>query len=504
VECDWGGVYLSAATGKLLLGQREADGLAATAEIRLLDAQSREASRVTSIEVSAPAASDVPVTATFAVNGGASLTATISVSRVWPFVELKPADRQAALLVRRTLALAVVPDRLAHDLVYEPSGYNQPSVPLPRAPFMLGMSAGTAGLLMVATPSSAQTVGLVRGADAQSFTGVQVHPDGEPALVSFLPGDDLWRRLDVARPEEGEGWDIVWSNPFPALWRAAVPVPDSALSLMVPTDTPNTELRIPLEEGHRLGVTPPQAIAYAYGPSQNAPLDRAMPVDILREALGLDRTADLLDTEGLRTYRHADEWVPYKDPRVALKMISWLRQRKRPGVQERIDGLCHDITLSLQGLDVRLKEYESFVGEVRGLTATPNMPADLTAWMAQQLAALDAALGARTVTPLGDVTPKVEAFRTNLDAPYDPFAAPVTRALAERQAHLSAYRAFAKNARDKAGRALAQSPDSRQVCEGLRDVTGQVLRKRYYLEGDWLGEEPLGGPEVSYEAIKDW
>jgi hypothetical protein len=185
-------------------------------------------------------------------------------------------------------------------------------------------------------------------------------------------------------------------------------------------------------------------------------------------------------------------------------MISWLRQRKRPGVQERIEGLCHDITLSLQGLDVRLQEYESFVGEARGLAAVPNMPADLSAWMRPQLSALDAALGERAVTPLPDVTARIEAFRTNVEARYDPFAAPVTRALAEREAHLSAYRSFAKALRDKAGRTLVQSPDSRQACEALRDLCGHALRQRYYLEDDWLGEEPLGGPEVSYDQIKDW
>jgi len=264
------------------------------------------------------------------------------------------------------------------------------------------------------------------------------------------------------------------------------------------------EQRLALDEARRLANAPPQAVAYVYGPSENAPLDRPMPVDILHEALGLDRTAALLDTEGVRTYRHADEWVPYKDPRVALKMVSWIYSRKRSGAQERIDGLCHDITLSLKGLDVRLTEYESFVAEARRLTGAPNMPADLPSWMGQQLTALDAALSARGVTPLGDVAAKVEAFRTNVDARYDPFAAPVTRALAERQAHLSAYRAFAKALRDKAARVLAQSPDSRRVCEALRDLTGQVLRQRYYLEDDWLGEEPLGGPEVSYDPIKDW
>jgi hypothetical protein len=51
--------------------------------------------------------------------------------------------------------------------------------------------------------------------------------------------------------------------------------------------------------------------------------------------------------------------------------------------------------------------------------------------------------------------------------------------------------------------ALARSPESEGVCERIRDLAGQVLRKRYYLEDSWLGEEPLGESEVSYDALSN-
>jgi len=325
--------------------------------------------------------------------------------------------------------------------------------------------------------------------------------------VSVLPGDELWRATEVRVGGENQAWRVAWSNPFAAQWRLATQGADGSFALMRTVDSPTDPEELPLEEAGKRRAVPGRAVLYAYGRSQNTALDRVMPADILDDALGLDGAFRLLDTDGVRTYRHAQEWVPYKDPRVALKIITWIRRRDRPGTQAKIDDLCHDLLVSLQGLDVRAQEYEGLVAELerlRGQEAAASPARAFVESVSRQIEQLRQTLRERPpVSPMAEVAAKVEGFRSGAEPDYTPFASRVTAALSQRLAVLAAGRAFAKRVREEAGLALSRSPEARGVCERVRDLAGQTLRQRYYLEGDWLGEQPLGDPEVSYEQIAD-
>jgi len=507
VECEWGGLYLSAATGSGFLAERRNGALAETAQIRLLGEHGEEARRIESIAISALGVDEARMEAAFALDGGGAARAVLSVSRTRPLLEVAPTGSLARVLVQRPLSLAVVPDRLADDLIYDPSEYAAQTVPLPRSPFVLGMAAGRGGLLMVVTPSPGQTMQLTRSRDGGGFSGVEARCGGGSVFVSVLPGEDVWRMTEVKAAAEGRGWQLGWSNPFAAQWRLAARERTGSFAMMRMVDSPTDLETLPIEEAGEGTAAPTQSLIYAYGRSQNTPLDRMTPVDILYDALGIDGASRLLDIEGIRTYRHAEEWVPYKDPRVALKVVSWIRRRDRPGAQQKIGDVCHDILLSLQGLDSRAKEYEGFVDELerlRGQGATSSAANAFLESVARQVALLRETLRKQpTVTPLSEVTAKAEGFQSSTRPDYTPFGSRVTAALSQRLAVLAAYRAFAKSVRDEAGSALSRFPDAREVGERVRELAGQTLRKRYYLEADWLGEQPLGEPEVSYEQIAD-
>jgi len=507
VECEWGGLYLSAATGTGFLAERRNGALAETAQVRLLGRHGEEARRIESIAVSAPSVDGARMEAAFALDGGGTAKALLSVSRTRPLLELAPTGNLTGARVQRPLRLAVVPDRLASDLIYDPSEYDTQAVPLPRSPFVLGVPAGKGGLLMVVTPSPEQTMELVRSKEGGGFSGIDARCGGGSVFVSVLPGEGLCREAEVKAAAEGQAWQVVWSNPFAAQWRLATRGRNAGFAMMRTVDSPTDTEALPVEEAGEGTAAPSQALIYAYGRSQNTPLDRVMPVDILYDALGIDGASRLLDIEGIRTYRHAEEWVPYKDPRVALKVISWIRRRDRPATQQKIDDVCHDILLSLQGLDSRAGEYERLVGELERLSGQGARSSAANAFLAslgRQVAALRETLRERRpVMPLGEVAAKVEDFRSSTDRAYTPFSSRVTAALSERLAALAACRAFAKTVRDEAGLTLSRLPEAREICERVRELAGQTLRKRCYLEADWLGEQPLGEPEVSYEQIAD-
>ena len=69
-------------------------------------------------------------------------------------------------------------------------------------------------------------------------------------------------------------------------------------------------------------------------------------------------------------------------------------------------------------------------------------------------------------------------------------------ALTDRQRLLSEYREFAKRARDKAGIEITKEPQVRAEAQKIRKLAQKILRRRYYMEGDWRGETPVKREEL--------
>jgi hypothetical protein len=502
IDCEWGALHLSAATGSLLLMPTSDRSLDRAVEICLVDRRGRQARHIASVKVAPPGVDRALVTGVFRADGAGAIEAAISVSRTAPVVQIAPMRNLSGLVIEKPLELAVVPDRLANDLLYLPSHYASPAVPLPRSAFVLGMAADKSGLLMVATPSGAQRLWLPRDETGAAFAGVEAQCADGSVVVSMIPGGDLWRSTELKPEAGGKTWQAIWSNAFPAQWRLAAQGERQNFAIMSTLATPTRESGIDLQDSAGLTMRPSHAIIYLYGRSQNTPLDRTTPMDVLRDALGIEATAALLDIEGVRTYRHAETWVAYKDPRVALEILSWIRRRERPGAQQKIDDVCGDILTSLQGLDMRLAEYEAFAAELQRIPGRgPAGP--FRAFVDRGLAQLRAQLSGRSLTPRATVAARAQTFRSSRSGSLHGLKQVTEAALSERLHALSAHREFARSVRDAAGLAIGQLLEARDVCGHARELSGQVLRKRCYLEGDWRGEQPLGGPEVPYDKITE-
>jgi hypothetical protein len=273
--------------------------------------------------------------------------------------------------------------------------------------------------------------------------------------------------------------------------------------MMARMDTPIRGKPRPLEGSKGMKGLPESAVIYACGRSQNTPLDRAMPIDVLWEMVGLEAATELLDATAARGYREADGATAYVDPRVALKVVGWIHGRTREGARGRIARACRDIETALEGLDARAREYENSFDLMQNACDAAGVY-KVEAMLAAGLAEAERRMRGRAIPDLGEVPRKMNAFRLDADAAYSPFASAVTGALTPRLLKLQVYRSLAKVVRHEAGRALSESPEKSETCEQVREIAGEVLGNRAYLEGDWAGEEPLGSPEVSYDEIKDW
>ncbi|MDH7568254.1 MAG: hypothetical protein QHJ73_01540 [Armatimonadota bacterium] len=483
VQCAWGGCMVSPASGVVRLLERQEEALVPRVEVTFTSAEGNPVRRFAGARVEPPGGDTVTL---LALGSGASCV----ISRTRPFVKIAP-NRPVRLSIRQRLTCVVAPDRLAGDVVLLPHDGPAENLVLPRSPFYLGLPSDGRGMLMVAAGAGQVTARTDQR--RATFSEVTVGPAAEPVIVAALPGEDLWRTPTV-KATEGNPVAFAWACPMAAQWRLATRGDESA-SLMLPMDSPARENVATVDA---LSSPPRLAWVYAYGRTRNTPPDRWTPLDVLQDALGLKATAALLDLEGVRGYRHADQPVPYKDPRAALKMLGWIRVRTRPGAQKRIDDVCGDIVASLKGLDARLAEYAAFARALEKESEQNGVPQSIV----RRVERLRSTVEAQSVTPVSQAAEPLEAFRAGR-GPLDAAASAVLKALTERQTHLAAYRALARGACLDAAFVLARDPSWRARCEAVRERCHRVLRYRYYLEGDWRGEEPLGGPEVQYEAVAD-
>jgi hypothetical protein len=252
------------------------------------------------------------------------------------------------------------------------------------------------------------------------------------------------------------------------------------------------------------------------------------------------------DTPFLQLTTHGADWHPAlaMNERGAFGVLETMGSVfpvNTPGVRSLITHLGSDAVSMLEGLDQRIAEYEDALagmaalcdaqagslGSIRvlaeqALAAGCARPRMGVAQVSDALQGVLAGVGARDALTfsamealsrqpgneewartLDDFTSYFAAqegrvwhdgtirYELWYDDAFQVFARVSQKALAERRAVLAEYRRVAKSAYDAAGRAVVSSPELKPIADALRERARNVLRNRYYLEGDWRGETPL-------------
>jgi len=291
------------------------------------------------------------------------------------------------------------------------------------------------------------------------------------------------------------------------------------------------------------------AMVYLYGRDSETPLNAFTPEDILWDALGVEASERLLDSNGIDNYRTAENplplrelltpvrgsggnWLPFQVNHKAGDKLAWrrfirpemdfsailelmgggdyggLKMTDSEGIRSALTHYLGDISGMLKGLDDRIGEYDRFLSDLDGLCQGgqgQSRPAnDFFAMTCDQIRAVRAKCGSAPVTKL-DVVNQCIADVMALPGSggmlgkkkeFDKLCEVSQSALGERQAVLTDYREFAKTVRDNAGMLITRQKEAKDVAERIRALTQGALRNRYYLEGDWRGEEPRNGGEL--------
>ena len=512
VENDWGIFYLSMKKNKFLVFPKDGKEI----ELTAINKEGNPATEIKSIYVSNNDGENVVLKVCLRSEEGDVMEAIFTVPRSRPFVKIKPVENIDKVYVKRDLDLALLPDRFADVLIIAPQKYSTSRILLPHTPFLIGLT-DERDMFLVITPSDKQEIWLIKG-EEDYFEGVEVLTGEESVFISLSPGRNLWYQTEVVPNPDTDGWKIKWSNPFLAQWRVAMLGNGKYYSRMWDEEALNKlkEPSLPIER--EFSEPPELSIIYLYGRSWNTPLDVVTPMDILQDTLGVEKLRSVLDIDGIRTYRTAEQPVPLHEfltshenrlwpedspgwPQVLdfspiFQLLVRINMVERKGVEATVTHLCEDILNLLKGLDNRIEEYETFLVNLENLCV--EHVASLSK-IEKSIENLRGTLAHLSITEIGKVSDSIEAVRGCLGTgeelwdrdEFYRFRKISESALSERQEILTKYRDFVKRVRNRVGIMITEEPETKELSEEIRRLTQNVLRKRYYLEGDWRGEKPL-------------
>lgn len=413
------------------------------------------------------------------------------------YIEIKPSSDTDKVYIKHSMKLALLPDRLADDLLFAP---DESRTLLPYVPFLLGLSEGE--MLLIAAPSKKQEVWLIKHENGSSFNGIEISMGGESVYISILSGDNLWNRTKIMPDSDASGWRLSWSRPFFAQWRMTVAGQENQYSRMWNEDELSKKSKPFLPVSRDFKGRPEQAVIYLYDRSWNTPLDITTPMDILRDVVGIDRLGEMLDIKGIRAYR-ADEnsipmhtlltsqgdrlwpeessgWPADLDFSPYHQLLVRIRMVERNGVSDTANHLCRDILNMLKELDGRIGEYREFLRSNEFIAEIEESEKDENIKIEEISDAVDAVNDC-----LGS-----DEYLWDRDEFYK-FWDLSKSALSERQQILKNHRDIIKQIRNNAGIAVTNDPNAKAASENIRTLTQQILGNRCYLEGDWRGEKPL-------------
>ena len=510
VENDWLVFSVSSKENNIFLIPKKEKNSGSRIFLVLSDRQDKVAAKIKSVKVLKNDGENVALKVSFRSENRKVMETVFRVPRSSPTVEIEPVKNMSKVSLRTSISLAVLPDRFANDLIFQPDKYPASTIRLAKTAFLLGCLPQDGSMIMVITPSDKQTITLVKGGKKDSFEAIETLTEKKKIFISVLPHPGLWRLAEIKRNFDTDKYETQWSAPFHALWRLAVTTKEKNYSAMWDEKSLD-ELGQPCFAIEKFSKPPQSAVLYAYGRDLHTPLDILTPMDILRDALSMEKYKNILDIEGIRTYRTAEEWVPFlnlffneKRQSGILEVFAGVFPAGTEGVKSVATHLGNDVLNLLRGLDSRINEYESFLLELKNfcqLNKKENV-AGLLNSIAERAEDLQEMCANLPLTEIEEVSNAIDVVKRIFDTgegrgsgnkEFEDFSKISKIALSERQKVLTEYRDFIKKIRDEAGFIVAEESRLKDVGEDIRRLTQNILRKRYYLEGDWRGEKPLKG-----------
>ncbi len=381
IENDW--LILHVSREGAFIALKGQDVPAKPMALRVTDRGGRLTDEVADIRIVQNSGDSFVIKASFLARGNQIATSTIRVPRTRPFIEVVVDDGAGYVGLQADMALAIVPDRFSNDLVLD-SEQVAPgaTTPLPQTPIVLGCLADSDAMVMLVASSDMASFAVTNSEDGTRLTALTATPEARGVVMAVLARDRMWQRPALEQgPEEGR-WRAKWKKPFHAQWRMAVCGVDAAYARMWNVRDLGALGREPLPIEGAFDHPPETAVVYAWGRDVITPAAVLTPMDILLDVWGIEGCLAKLDIEGIRGYRLADEWAPFRE--LTVHQADWHPAKARDdgggfgvletmgsvfpvgtdGVRSFLRHMGNDAVNLLRGLENRIGEYEQFLGDL--------------------------------------------------------------------------------------------------------------------------------------------
>jgi len=450
---------------------------------------------------------------------GREMRTAWSLRRGQAFIECKPVEKAAGIRVEAATRFAVIPDFFGADMVFDPRAYPQDRLTIPPENFVLDLLEGGSTILMCVWPTGNQEARLaLAGANEdRRIRATEITFDGKSVYVALLSAPGIWHEHRLQEPYADQDIALGWKRPFPAKWRANFCTQRRSDSWDFLDGRVDTWMYLYKEmvwpcwfDGENglvrlskrfLDVKGPMesVLVYPSDRKKETPLATLTPVDIVRDTLGVGPCEYVLDREGLQG-RSANA-VRKSFTRGVCDTTTPIEYLFLEGIETRepalIGHLLDDIQADIGAINGRVLEYRRFGRELGAQCAAMRQGSAPGASLLDQ--AQECAKGIETLyqEKLPIIKNPAEADRAGrrireLAARSDPENLGELKTLTYELRDIAGtqhrligdYRVMVKRLRQEAGIGGAEDPATARMAESIRKLGGQILRKKYGVEGD--------------------
>jgi hypothetical protein len=473
-------------------------------ELALLDSQGREAGPVESVRMLG-CASDEAILESASHSAGLPVKATWAIGGSRAMVRVTPLENAGKVRIEAPVQYGVAPDRFGDDIVADPKALGEGRAMLPWAPLVLGLLGNGSDMLVLISPEEGQRTELRRG-EGSSFAGADAAFQNRSVSVGVLRCERAWHLERFAPEGAADPVRFKWLMPFAAAWRLTVQGDAQRYSAFFSEresalfDKDKKEAFFRKNRDFAAAVR--LGVICLYGRTAGTPPEVLTPVDLMRDALGLQAARRALDEEGLTGYRRAAGPTTWAELSLTIDSLRYLFERQLE-VQDSVYArhLCDDLPPFVEGMDRRLKEYADFASELDALckTSDKTSPAaakffDRLGVTGQKLRELgekqrDLRSSQELLPPCAKIRQLTAKQSNDNRKQFEECCKEILRIAGPREEMLRAYRKLALEVTSAAGIAPLAQAELLGPAEKIRAIGQGVLRNRFYVEADWRGED---------------
>jgi hypothetical protein len=356
-------------------------GLKDRAVLTLLAEANDPATSLTGVKIVENTQAAVALEATFKTRSGKGVSVTYRLTAGVTILELSTGDGAGNLAVEDKARYVVVPNYLSIDSIFGPK---DPWTALPTENgylSMLGQGEAILTCLWQGNERNADLLSDVAGA-GRSIRGVRIECiKGKTVWVAVLEAPGIWQERTIGARAPAADVSLDWAPAFPAKWRAAVGEAGGELYADDLSGKPDpnsdhgnpkqprcwTESNLVVVRASAMPGTGRQGVfmAYALDRAQLTPLTVFLPIDVMRNALGVGPCQYILDAEGLGS----------ESPPTADQVTRWVEQLfERKKERKEADAIRRRLAEMVELMKLttaRLGRYREFEAGI------PPKPADL-------------------------------------------------------------------------------------------------------------------------------